>query len=826
MLRLVAAVASAGVLLTVSGQATDSTGWQWAIGPSSDRFEAHAVPTSVLGAHDLDPEVLTEVVREYCVRCHSDRRLRGNLSLEKFEVEDVLEHAEVGERIITKLRAGMMPPPGVRRPAADTLLALVETLEEIIDDDAAKHPEPGSRTFQRLNRTEYANAVEDLLGLTIDAGNWLPLDSYLANFDNMAVAQTLSSTLLDSYLTAANEVSRLAVGHAQATETSATYRVSVYESQHAWDRVEGAPFGTRGGIVTDHHFPADGEYVFRFSFWAGDQARNEELDISVDGERVSMLEVEVLHIDADFGPNWIMETDPVFIRAGHKSVAATFIKNVAGPYDDILQPHASSLAGTRAPVGYGVTLLPHLRDMTIVGPRDPRGVSETSTRASVFSCRPTSREDALPCAEEIVSRLATDAYRRPLSDRELGDLMSFYEEAEATDGFEVGVRTALEAILASPYFVFRFEPEPEGTEPGEVYQLSDLALASRLSFFLWGSPPDDELMAEAVRGRLSNANVLEAQVERMLASPRAGALAQRFAAQWLRLQDLDRVRPDAFWFPDFTEQLATDMRRETELFFNDLVREDRSVLELYSADYTFVNQRLAEHYGIGGVVGEGFRRVEYPEGMQRRGVLGHGSVLMLTSLGTRTSPVLRGKWVMEVLLNTPPPPPPPGVPDLEETEADTGERRLTTRERMELHRANPTCNSCHRFMDPIGLALDNFDVTGRWRIRENGSPVDTRGELYDGSEIETPIQLTDQLLTRPLPLVRTFTMNLLAYAVGRRIEYYDQPTIRAIATQAAEDDYRMSSFIMGVIKSAPFQMQRASMAAEADSEADPREEAH
>jgi hypothetical protein len=398
---------------------------------------------------------------------------------------------------------------------------------------------------------------------------------------------------------------------------------------------------------------------------------------------------------------------------------------------------------------------------------------------------------------------------------ELEDIMSFYDSAAEADGFEVGVRTALSAILASPHFIFRIEAEPDGVRPGESYRLDDLALASRLSFFLWGAPPDDELVRLATDGRLSDRRVLEAQVVRMLQSPRAEALATRFAAQWLRLQDLDLVRPDAFWFPDFTEQLATDMRRETELFFHNLVKEDRSAMELYTADYTFLNQRLAEHYGIKGLVGNHFRRVEYPEGMQRRGVLGQGSVLMLTSLGTRTSPVLRGKWVMEVLLNTPPPPPPPGVPDLEETEGAQGGRVLTTRERMELHRSNAVCNSCHRFMDPIGLALDNFDVTGRWRIRENASSLDTRAEFYDGTEIETPTELSDVLLKRRLPLVRTFTLNLLAYALGRRIEYYDQPTIRAIASHAEEDNYSISSFILGVVESAPFQMKRAYMAEEA-----------
>ncbi len=384
--------------------------------------------------------------------------------------------------------------------------------------------------------------------------------------------------------------------------------------------------------------------------------------------------------------------------------------------------------------------------------------------------------------------------------------MRFYDEGQAVGGFEIGVRTALQAILASPHFIFRLEEAPPGVEPGTTYRISDLDLASRLSFFLWSLPPDEELVRLAEAGELSEPGTLEAQVLRMLADERADALGSRFAAQWLRLQDLDKVHPDSYWYPDFDQQLADAMRSETELLFMSLVRDDRSLLDLYTADFTFVNERLADHYGIDGVTGPEFRRVRYPDD-RRRGILGHGSVLTLTSHAGRTSPVLRGKWVMEVLMGTPPPPPPPGVPDLEETEGATEGRLLTTRERMEQHRANPTCNSCHRFIDPIGLALDNYDVTGRWRIRENGMPLDTRGELYDGTAISTPLALTEALLQRPEPLLRTFTQNLMAYALGRRVEYFDQPTVRRIVREAERSDYRMSSFILGVVASDAFQMQ-------------------
>jgi hypothetical protein len=453
----------------------------------------------------------------------------------------------------------------------------------------------------------------------------------------------------------------------------------------------------------------------------------------------------------------------------------------------------------------------------INGPHNPTGVSETPSRSKIFTCRPTSSAEARPCAEEIITRLGTQAFRRTLGPGELDNLMMFFEEGGETGGFETGIRTALQAILASPDFVFRFEERPRDVRPGESYRIDDRDLASRLAFFLWGRPPDGELMALAERGDLSDADVLERQVLRMLEDSRSEALGSRFAGQWLRLQDLEKVHPDRLMYPDFHEQLADAMRSETELFFNSLVREDRSMLDLFTADYTYVNERLARHYGIPGVIGDEFRRVTYPDD-KRRGLLGHGSVLTLTSHANRTSPVLRGKWVMEVLLGTPPPPPPPGVPDLEQTEGAANGRMLTTRERMEMHRANPVCASCHKFMDPIGLALDNFDVTGRWRIRENGMPLDTRGELYDGTPLTSPDDLRQALLRRPIPLIRNFTQNLMAYALGRRVEYYDKPTIRAITAQAEADDYRISSFIMGVVKSDAFQMSRAETTVEMDAQ--------
>jgi hypothetical protein len=625
----------------------------------------------------------------------------------------------------------------------------------------------------------------------------------------------LSPTLLEAYLNAAAQISRLAIGDPAATATEATYEKTGYYSQ--WDRVEGAPFGTRGGIVVDHNFAADGEYIFKLAFdhtttggYYGSTARFEQLEISIDGERVALLQMDQwMHVSDPNGVN--MESLPIQVTAGPHRIAAVFVKQAEGPLEDLTSPHEWSLADRQIGAGgYGITAVPHLKELVISGPNKVTGVSETPARALIFSCRPKSEKEARPCAESILTRLATNAYRRPVTSNDVDPLLQFYEQGAAEGGFEIGVRTALQALLASPDFVFRFEPAKGTMRPGETYRISDAALASRLSFFLWGTPPDAELMALATAGKLDE-RALERQVKRMLADPRAEALGTRFAAQWLRLQDLDKVHPDAFWFPDFDQQLADAMRRETELFFYNLVRDDRSMLEMFNADYTFVNERLARHYGIEGVIGNEFRRVSYPDD-RRRGIFGQGSILVLTSHANRTSPVLRGKWVMEVILGTPPPPPPPGVPDLEETEGARDGRFLTTRERMEMHRSNPVCRSCHQFMDPIGLALDNFDVTGKWRIRENGMPLDTRGTFYDGTTVSTPNELIDVLLKRPTPLIRTFTQNLMAYALGRRVEYYDKPTVRRIAADAEKNDYRISSFVLGVVKSDAFQMKKEAVA--------------
>jgi len=809
-----------GTLLVLASGAAEPADTVWTALPVPPEGIEDAARSATAGALDEN-----SVIEEYCVRCHSDRRLRGNLSLETFDAEQPHLQGEIAEKIVVKLRAGMMPPPGVSRPAGDTLDVLVQALEQRLDRIAEDQPNPGGRTFQRLNQAEYAASIRDLLGLEIDGADYLPPDTKSANFDNIADVQMLSPTLLDAYLNAAAEVSRLALGDPAATSTETQYRVPRWASQT--ERVDGAPYGTRGGVSVMHNFPADGEYIFRFSFHHettgtavgnGASALNttpegpEQVEISVDGERVALMDMDRwMHVS---NPESVeMRTPPIAVPAGSHRVTAAFIMKADGPVQDLISPHDWSLASTAIAGTYGVMSLPHLRDLVVVGPENVTGVSDTPTRRAVFSCRPTGPEDARPCAASIIERLGTQAFRRGLTEDDRDALLGFYDYGAEDGGFEIGIRTALEAMLASPHFVFRFEEAPGDVRPGGQYPIRDEDLAVRLSYFLWGLPPDPQLRELAERGELSDADVLEDQVRRMLADPRAEALGPRFAAQWLRLQDLDKVHPDVRLEPDFHQQLADAMLEETERFFTSIVREDRPMFELYSADYTYLNERLAVHYGIEGVTGDDFRRVSYPDD-SRRGLLGHASVLTLTSHAGRTSPVLRGKWVMEVMMGTPPPPPPPGVPDLEDTEASEGGRVLTTRERMEIHRANPTCNACHRFMDPIGLSLDSYGVTGKWRVRENGNALDTRGDFYDGTPITSPFELQSALLRRPIPLVRTFTSNLMAYALGRRVEHFDQPTIREIVRDAQEQDYRMSSFFIGVVMSDAFRMQSVPVSAD------------
>lgn len=805
-MRIVAATAAlAGVLVAVAGSnRSESTFFP---------LQASLHPTRVEAPTTAD---LTEVVQQYCVRCHSERRMTGNLSLESYEVGSAHEAAEISERIAVKLRAGMMPPAGASRPAGDTLLALVESIERTIDSEAADHPVAGRRVFQRLNQTEYERAVKQLLDVDVDASKWLPLDTRSANFDNIADVQIPSATTLDAYLSAAADISRLAVGYPNVTQTTAAYKVPRIGSQT--DRLEGAPRGTRGGIAVRHHFPADGEYTFAMEFHAGPVGElygrtapfDERIEVSIDGVRVALMPIDRWSTDAD--PNGLIyTTDPIPVSAGPHMVATAFIRTFEGPVNDNLGALGHSIADTQIGQEYGINNETHLRDLFITGPFRVTGISQTPSRERIFTCRPLSESEAPQCARDILARLGTQGYRRPLNDGDIASLLSFYQMGAAEGGFENGIRMGVQAVLASPHFVFRMEELPQGAEPGRTYRLSNADLATRLAFFLWGSPPDQELIELSAEGAFSNDEVLLEQARRMLQDPRAEALSTRFATQWLRLQDLEKLHPDALEYPNYDLEVAQDLLRETELFFHSLIQEDRSLFDLLRADYTFVNERLAEHYGFRGITGSEFRRITYPT-EQRRGIFGHGSVLTLTSHPDRTSPVLRGKWVMEVLMGTPPPPPPPNVPTLDESseEATDEGRMLTTRERMEIHRANPTCSSCHNLIDPIGLAFENFDVTGTWRIREGGTPVEVSGELYDGTPLSGPGDLREALLSRPIPLVRNFTQNLMAYAIGRRVEHFDMPTVRAISARAAEDDYRISSFILGIVASDAFRMQQAS----------------
>lgn len=754
--------------------------------------------------------VLNTVIDQYCTDCHNDQMKVGNLSLEHYDIAAAPSRWAASEKVIRKLRAEMMPLPGAPRPGGDTLTQVVSAIEEVIDH-AAK-PNPGTRTFQRLNRAEYENAVRDLVGLEVSAGDWLPLDTKSANFDNIADAQMLSPTLLDSYLNAAAAVSRLAVGDKNAALAQTTFKSSPFASQHPWDHVDGAPFGTRGGIVTNYVFPADGLYQFRMVIEGGVGTHLEDVDISIDGKRVALFHYEkgvnrtAASADAPLGAD-LYFTDSIPVRAGQQLVSAAFVRRTDGPYEDLIKPHDWSMA-SNGNASAGTTTPPHIMELTVIGPEKVTGLSDSKSRKLIFTCHPSKALSETACASEIIDRLGTRAYRRPLTKHDRDGLMAFYTQGAKSGGFEGGVRSAVQAILSSPYFVFRFEPVPANVTPGQNYQISDIDLASRLSFFVWGSIPDDELLKVAEQKKLSDPKTLDRELKRMLADPKSEALSTRFAAQWLRLQDLDKVHPDAFLFPDYDQQLTDDMRRETELFFEDVVRNDKSILTFFNANYTYVNERLARHYDIPNVSGPDFRRVDYPDST-RRGILGEGSYLVQTSIADRTSPVLRGKWIMEVLMDMPPPPPPPNVPTLDETAAGKDGHPLTTRERMEIHRANPTCKTCHQYMDPIGLAMDNFDVTGKYRYRENAMLLDTRGNLYDGTAIQTPADLTTALLKRPIPLVRAFTENLMAYALGRRVEDFDQPTIRAIAKQAEADDYKFSAFVNGVVRSDAFRMKRA-----------------
>ncbi len=769
----------------------------------------------VPGLPSLTAANQTELVATYCAGCHSDRAKAGGLSLAGFNAMKAQEQPEVVEKMIRRLRAGMMPPAGAKRPDAATLEAFTGALESRMDERAATNPNPGWRPFQRLNRAEYQRAVKDLLGLQVDVAAYLPNDTMSHGFDNVADVQGMSATLMQGYLRAASQISRLAVGDRDATAAASTYKVGRTMSQMR--HVEGAPMGTRGGIVVTHIFPADGEYTIGVNLHneplGGLYGRstmsvmniNEEIDVAIDGQRVAVIPLNQRMSESDPKNSLDPKTARIHVTAGPHRVSAAFIQKFEAPIDDSLMPTENTLADVS--MSFGVTLLPHLRDMTVNGPYAVTGVSDSVSRRRIFSCRPTSAAEEPACANEIIKSLAAQAFRGPVPQADLDTLKGFYEEGRKAGDFEHAIRYTLQAILASPRFVFRLEEVPAATRAGASYRLNDQDVASRLSFFLWGTVPDQELTKAAAAGQLRTAASLRKQVDRMIADPRSEALATRFASQWLRLQDLDKMVPDYLQYPHYDDTLAAGFKRETELFVDSLIRENRSLLELIDSDYTFVNERVAVHYGIPNVTGNEFRRVPVTD-VNRRGILGHGSILALTSIADRTSPVLRGKYVMEVLLGAPPPAPPPNVPGLDETKDTNGGRTLSVRERMEQHRKNPPCINCHRVIDPLGLTLENFDVTGAWRIKDNEVGVDPVGDLYDGTKLDGPVGLRKALLRHKDAVLLSFTEHLMTYALGRRVEAYDMPLVRQIIRDAAANGYKMQTFVQGVVASQAFRMSR------------------
>lgn len=752
------------------------------------------------------------LVNQYCAGCHNDKLKSGGFSFSTLDLAHPEQNAVQAEKVIRKLRAGLMPPPGMPRPDAAAMKAFAATLETSIDQAAAAHPNPGHPALHRLNRTEYANSVRDLLGVDADVTSLLPTDDMSHGFDNMADVLSISPALMEGYIRAAGRISREAVGDPGALALTSTYSIPRVASQTR--HVDGTPFGTRGGLSVVHEFPADGEYIFKVGFYYSptgplfglNQGAGQQIEIAVNGERVALLDINPNMKLANDG----IKTPPIKVRAGPQRISASFPQKFDGPLEDEYRMVEQSLVDVSAGTVPGMTTLPHLHGLSITGPTVAAGVSDTPSRRKIFTCRPTCDEE-VSCAKRIIASLARQAYRRPVTDNDIESLLGFYQRGRNDGNFDSGIRTAIQAILASPEFVFRFERTPPGVAPGRNYRIGDLDLASRLSFFLWSSPPDEQLVTLASQGKLKDPAVFEKQVRRMLADPRASALTTNFAGQWLRLQNLKNVSPDLFEYPDFDRTLADAMRRETELLFESIVREDRNAVDLLTADYTFVNERLAKHYGIPNIMGSRFRRVTLTD-PNRFGLLGQASILTLTSTAIRTSPVQRGKYVMEVLLGTPPPPPPPNVPLLpENAELRTGHvaKPLSVRQRLEEHRKNPNCAGCHKMMDPIGFSLENFDVLGVWRINDSGFRIDPSGKMFDGAKLDGPASLRQAILAHSDLFLQTFTENLLAYGIGRVLEPSDMPVVRSVAREAARNNNRFSTLVLAIVKSTPFEMRRA-----------------
>jgi cytochrome c551/c552 len=761
-----------------------------------------------------------ELVDRYCVSCHNEKAKTGGLSLEKLDIDHPAADAETWEKVIRKLRAGLMPPAGMPRPDRATLNAFRASLETAIDGAALRSPNPGATALHRLNRAEYANAIRDLIAIDVDPATVLPADDSSEGLDNIADVLGTSPALIERYAGAAAKISRLAVGDTDISPLSTTYKVrgDLTQDHH----IEGLPLGTRGGIVIHHNFPVDGEYLFKFGMLKvnfgpqyGGAAKGEQLEMSINGERVMLLDLKpVPYYYIRRGPGQAVETPvPLEVRlpmkAGPQTVVVTFIKKTEAAVDDLWQRFEATTADLQTGVQYGYTTVPHLASVEIIGPYNILGPGNTPSRARIFVCRPATPNEELPCARKIISTLSRRAFRRQVTAMDTDRLLAFYRSGRQTGSFDAGIEMALRRLLADPEFVFRFERTPANVAAGSAYRIPDLELASRLSFFLWSSIPDDELLAIAEHGELKDPAVLERQVRRMLKDPRSQSLIANFAGQWLFLRELKNRNPDGLVYPDFDDNLRQAFQRETELLFESIVREDRNVFDLMTANYTFVNERLAKHYGIPNVYGSDFRRVTI-QNDGRRGLLGQGSLLTVTSNPNRTSPVTRGAWILENLLGTPPPSPPPNVPPF--PEAKTGQGATTTpsvRDRMIAHRANQPCKGCHQIMDPIGLALEHFDGVGRWRTTDSGIAIDASGQLTDGTSIDGPQTLRTALLNYPDALVQTMTEKLLMYAVGRAAHHYDMPAVRSITHDAARNDYRFSSLVLGIVNSKPFQMRMA-----------------
>jgi cytochrome c551/c552 len=756
------------------------------------------------------PSPQQALVDEYCAGCHNDRRKSGGFSWTTIHLSDPAGNAEASERVIRKLRAGLMPPAGAPRPEPSSAKALVELLETSIDRAAAVHPFAGAPELHRVNRTEYRNSIRDLLALDVDVSSMLPPDESGRGFDNMSDVLAVTPALVQGYVRAAGKISRLAVGDPKVEPAMSMYTVAKVVNQMR--HVDGAPLGTRGGASVVHNFPVDGEYTFKVTFYYDfletlygqslpDNLQGQEIEVSVDGARVAIFKIDPNVPETKYN----LTTPRIPIPAGPHRVSAAFIAKFDGPTEDEFRQVEQSMIDISAGVP-GFIALPHLQSMTIAGPFVVTGVSPTPSRARIFSCKPTAAKDEDTCAYEIIADLGHKAFRRPLSESDEKFLFEYYKEGRTEGTFDSGIRMAVQAIISNPKFVFRLERTAPGARPGTNFRLDDVDLASRLSYFLWSSSPDDQLLALAERGRLKDPAVLEREVRRMLAARRSEALVDNFAEQWLRLRSVKMADPDTGLFPEYSRNLGESMARETKLLFDSIMREDRSITDLLTADYTFVDEVLAKHYRIPHVQGSTFRRVPLTD-PNRTGLLGHGSILTLTSLANRTSPVLRGKYVMEVLLGVAPPSPPANVPPLMENVEN--QKPLPVRERLAEHRKNPACAACHKMMDPIGLSLENFNAIGLWRTVDSGAPIDPSGEMFDGTKLDGPVSLRNAILKRSDAFIAGFTENLLAYGLGRLVDYRDMPAVRTIVHDAARSGNHFSSFVLGVVNSVPFQMRRA-----------------